>query len=91
MGHRIELEEIEVAASSLTNIHETAVIYQNLDNGMGRIVLHYSSSENLDDSSIIENLRSMLPTYMIPQKMLRHRFLPKNANGKIDRKSLQSV
>lgn len=89
MGHRIELEEIETAASSLADIHETAVTYQNLDNGMGRIILHYSSSETLDDSLINQKLKSMLPTYMMPQKIVRHEFLPKNANGKIDRKALQ--
>ena len=89
MGQWIELEEIETAASSLADIHETAVTYQNLDNGMGRILLHYSSSGILDDSLIIQKLKNMLPIYMMPQKVVRHEFLPKNANGKIDRKALQ--
>ena len=89
MGHRIELEEIETAASSLSDIHETAVTYQKLDNGMGRIILHYSSSGTLDNSFINQKLKRMLPAYMMPQKIVRHEFLPKNANGKIDRKILQ--
>lgn len=89
MGYRIELEEIETAASSLSDIHETAVTYQKLDNGMGRIILHYSSAGTLDNSFINQKLKRMLPAYMMPQKIVRHEFLPKNANGKIDRKVLQ--
>jgi len=88
MGHRIELEEIEAAVASIENIDESAVTYEKLNDGMGRILLHFKGSPELRDSTIIDNLKSKIPSYMLPQKIIRHDQLPKNANGKIDRRAL---
>jgi D-alanine--poly(phosphoribitol) ligase subunit 1 len=88
MGHRIELEEIEAAVASIEKIDESAVSYEKLNDGMGRILLHFKGSPELKDSTIIDNLKSKIPSYMLPQKIIRHDQLPKNANGKIDRRAL---
>jgi D-alanine--poly(phosphoribitol) ligase subunit 1 len=88
MGHRIELEEIEAAVASIENIDESAVTYEKLNDGMGRILLHLKGSPELYDSTIIDNLKTKIPSYMLPQKIIRHDQLPKNANGKIDRHAL---
>ena len=88
MGHRIELEEIEAAVASMEKIDESAVTYEKLNDGMGRILLHVKGSPDLEDLIIINNLKSKIPSYMIPQKIIRYDQLPKNANGKIDRRAL---
>ncbi len=88
MGHRIELEEIEAAIASIENIDESAVTYEKLNDGMGRILLHFKGSPEIKDLTIINNLKSKIPSYMLPQKIIRHDQLPKNANGKIDRRAL---
>ena len=88
MGHRIELEEIEAAVASIEKIDESAVTYEKLNDGMGRILLHFKGSPELKDLTIMNNLKSKIPSYMLPQKIIRHDQLPKNANGKIDRRAL---
>jgi acyl-coenzyme A synthetase/AMP-(fatty) acid ligase len=55
---------------------------------MGRILLHFKGSPEIKDLTIINNLKSKIPSYMLPQKIIRHDQLPKNANGNIDRRAL---
>ena len=49
-------------------------------------------SEIEDDiNEIKEELKNKIPQYMIPSKIKLMKILPKNANGKIDRKKLKEV
>jgi D-alanine--poly(phosphoribitol) ligase subunit 1 len=89
MGHRIELEEIESALFSSHDFDEVAVTYRSLGDGLGRIVAHLVCKADIQEKSIKESLKNRLPSYMIPKKFVVHDSLPKNANGKIDRKILQ--
>ncbi|MDE5973791.1 MAG: hypothetical protein K2G73_03885 [Eubacterium sp.] len=44
-----------------------------------------------DSSIVLEAVKNKVPPYMTPDKVLRIKEMPKNANGKIDRKALQSL
>ncbi len=87
MGYRIELEEIEAAIGSLNYVCETAVIYKDHDMEIGKIIAFVSSSLN-DEFKFIADLRKKIPAYMIPDKVFFYDTLPKNQNGKIDRRVL---
>lgn len=87
MGYRIELEEIEAALNCLDYISEAAVLHSR--NGqLSRIVAVVSTTGDSDDSQIRQDLRSIIPDYMIPGVFYREDVLPKNPNGKLDRKHL---
>jgi D-alanine--poly(phosphoribitol) ligase subunit 1 len=88
MGYRIELEEIEAGINVLKYINETAVIYQKVNIELGYILAFISLNEPKNESDILTDLRGILPTYMIPKKIIILEGLPKNRNGKIDRKQL---
>jgi len=89
MGYRIELEEIEAAFSSLPYINESGVIYEKINAELGQIKAFVSVSDNTKGSShILSDLRAILPPYMFPRIIHIVDILPKNANGKIDRKQL---
>lgn len=87
MGYRIELEEIEAALHCLDYVSEAAALHSNA-NGLSRIVAVVASRENFDDKRIRTDLARIIPGYMLPSVFHREEMLPKNANGKVDRRQL---
>jgi D-alanine--poly(phosphoribitol) ligase subunit 1 len=87
MGYRIELEEIEAALHCLDYVSEAAVLHTSV-NGLSRIVAIVSSRQEFDSDRIRLDLRQILPDYMIPSVFHREEILPKNPNGKVDRRCL---
>ncbi len=87
MGYRIELEEIEAALHCLDYVSEAAALHTNA-NGLSRIVAIVAPREEFDDERIRRDLGRVIPSYMIPSVFKRERVLPKNPNGKVDRRQL---
>ena len=56
--------------------------------GSKYLVGYYVAKGKLDEESILNYLRSRLPEYMIPSKLVHLEELPLTINGKLDRKSL---
>lgn len=84
MGYRIELGEIEAAAYAVEGLSSAAVVYDKQED---KIILIYTGRQK-DVSKIMNALKSRLPDYMLPQKIIRIKAMPINANGKTDRKWL---
>lgn len=84
MGHRIELGEIETAAASIEGISLCCCLY---DENYGRIVLLIDRDMRKDE--VNKRLKTMLPVYMLPGKVVAIETMPINANGKIDRVRLK--
>ena len=85
MGHRIELQEIEIAVNALEYIHFCCCLY----NKTARKIVLFYSADNECNLKIMEDLESVLPKYMIPNKYEYRDRLPLNGHGKIDRKLLE--
>jgi amino acid adenylation domain-containing protein len=92
-GHRIELGEVEVAVNSLDAVREVAVVA--VDTGDFDAKAICCAWAPTDDAPEGERLRSelqpILPAYMLPSRWLRLDNLPKNANGKIDRRRVREL
>ncbi|MBD5549668.1 MAG: amino acid adenylation domain-containing protein [Lachnospiraceae bacterium] len=84
MGHRIELGEIETAVSSLPGVSLCCCLY---DDKRSRIVLFIDKEIKKDE--VNEQLKTMIPEYMLPGKVIIEEKMPINANGKIDRVRLK--
>ena len=91
-GYRIELGEIETAVNALACIDECAVVaIQDEGFGGATICCAYVSTSGLDVTpvSLRKLLSGALPNYMLPARWMAHERLPKNINGKIDRRRLK--
>jgi D-alanine--poly(phosphoribitol) ligase subunit 1 len=88
MGYRIELEEIESAMGTLFGVKECAVVYHRFSNGLGQIVAFAAITGLVSGETILSGTAAIVPSYMVPKKMVVLETLPKNANGKIDRVAL---
>lgn len=89
MGYRIELEEIEAALMELPGVNQACAVYIRANDAFGKIVAFIAHENEPNPQELLKNLTQYLPAYMIPSKLTCMKELPKNANGKIDRKALQ--
>ncbi len=84
MGYRIELGEIETALSSLPGMEAAVCLF---DEARDHIVCVYQG--DLTAARIAEELRRLVPKYMLPNVYRQVDRIPYNANGKIDRVRLR--
>jgi D-alanine--poly(phosphoribitol) ligase subunit 1 len=87
LGYRIELGEIEHALLQVEGIGNCCVVY-NQDRK--EITLFYESDEEISVAVIRERLSAFVPKYMLPTVFHRQAQLPRNPNGKIDRRQFAS-
>jgi amino acid adenylation domain-containing protein len=91
-GYRIELGEIETALNAVEEIKECAVVGVDTEGFEGTaICCAYATREGaeIDPPAIRGQLAGLLPKYMIPSRFMAYDVLPKNVNGKIDRRTLR--
>ena len=91
-GYRIELGEIETALTSLDVVAESAVVGVDVGGFEGTaICCAYASAPGtgVKPADVGAQLRALVPAYMVPSRWLVMDALPKNVNGKIDRRALR--
>lgn len=89
-GLRIELGEIEWAISRNSNIRECAVVVHD-DDRRDKLIVAYivtNSESSFDVELLRDELRDILPDYMVPNLFVSLPSMPLTASGKIDRRSL---
>jgi amino acid adenylation domain-containing protein len=93
-GYRIELGEIETALGAMDELAEVAVVGVDTGGFEGTaICCAYAPAEGqtVEPVRLGEKLRKVLPPYMVPGRWLALEVLPKNVNGKIDRRGLREL
>lgn len=92
MGYRIELEEIEAAINRLGYVVQAAVVHKRVRDSFGHIIAYVATDdEMIADTRLRNDLKALLPSYMVPNRFVVSRELPKNANGKVDRARLRDL
>jgi amino acid adenylation domain-containing protein len=93
MGYRIELGDIEAALATHASVNEAAVIYaENPEPALAAFVSPLNRFEADSEKILREHAAAALPGYMIPQFFsLMPDGLPKNDNGKTDRRALKEM
>ncbi|MGE4092145.1 MAG: amino acid adenylation domain-containing protein [Candidatus Binatia bacterium] len=91
-GYRIELGEVEAALNALGTLVEVAVVGVKSSGFEGTVIgcAYVSQRGNtITPTALRQQLRKRLPSYMLPTRWMAVKELPKNLNGKIDRKKVQ--
>ena len=83
MGHRIELGEIETAALECDGVGRSACVYND---SAKEIVLFYTGMGG--ENSLMTQLVTRIPRYMLPAKIIKLDEMPLTDNGKLDRRFL---
>ncbi len=86
MGYRIELGDIENAASLMDGVAMSAAIYRK---DIQQIILFYTG--DAEKEKLLAYLKEKLPRYMIPGEMIKLATMPQTVNGKIDRVRLAEL
>jgi acyl-coenzyme A synthetase/AMP-(fatty) acid ligase len=87
-GYRIELGEIEHALRRIAGVDE-AIALHTTRNGVSLIIGVVASGNGVQPDLIRHEIAKAVPAYMVPGRIDVVKQLPRNANGKVDRRLLQ--
>jgi amino acid adenylation domain-containing protein len=90
-GFRIELEEIESAVARQPSVEAAAAVLHHAEAADPLLVCYVvrrGAAADPEAAELRHWLQRSLPDYMIPARFVELRALPKNVNGKLDRKAL---
>jgi amino acid adenylation domain-containing protein len=93
-GHRIELGEIEAALNGLGCLAECAVVAIETKGFEGATICCAFVPSPRAEVTLVglrKQLSTLLPNYMLPFRWMALEELPKNVNGKIDRRKLKEA
>lgn len=86
LGHRVELDEVEIAVGNIEGVTENSVVYNRETE---TIWLFYTGTATARE--IATGLRTGLPGFMVPRKMKNLDEIPKLPNGKINLRALEDL
>ncbi len=89
LGHRVELGEVEAALRAHDSVEHAVALGWPLNQISAEAIVAFVSGDSLAESVLIEKVKSVLPPYAVPQKLMMIDQMPLNPNGKIDRRALQ--
>jgi D-alanine--poly(phosphoribitol) ligase subunit 1 len=89
-GHRVELEEIDLAVQSIPGVRRalTVVIGHHEDCELN---VAFVADRVIAEDEIQALCRDKLPAYMRPARAVQFADLPRNANGKVDRRAAKAL
>lgn len=86
-GHRIELEELDLAVEAFADIRRAVSVSMPGANG-NELRVAFVATTSIDLEALRAYCRERLPVYMQPAAIRQLDSLPQNANGKVDRKAV---
>lgn len=91
-GYRISPTEIEEVACACDGVAEAvALSVPHATLGDGIVLIVHPGDSALDEARVAEHCRRLLPNFMVPHAVHLCAGLPRNANGKIDRRALRDA
>jgi len=89
-GHRIELEELDLAIEAVAGVRRAISVAVSGDNGH-ELRVAFTAVRSISIDTIRLHCRERLPSYMQPTMIRQVETLPQNANGKVDRRAAASL
>ena len=91
-GFRVELEEIEAALLRVPGIRDAAVLVSGKE-AHARVLAFVvaGGAAELDPEVVRESVRTKLPEYMVPSRVVALDAMPRTVTGKVDRSALLAL
>jgi L-proline---[L-prolyl-carrier protein] ligase len=89
-GFRIEPSEVENVIVSFQNISIASVIFDDISNTL-ICYIESTDSEDIEIQKIRESCLKHLPQYMVPDKFVTLKTMPRTSSGKIDLQALNEI
>ena len=92
-GYRVELDEVERALVAHPQVNECAAIVVSGAQETNEICVAFLSDPGAapTDREVLKHLRSLLPTYALPTRIVALDGFPRTGSGKVDRNALKEV
>ena len=91
LGNRIELGEIEAHMRDLCASDLVAAVVRDDDTSAMSDIIGVITGSDIDEDAMREALRSRLPSYMLPRRIIKLDSMPLNSSGKIDRNAIVAL
>lgn len=88
-GFRVELGEIEFHAKEFLGDKNVVCIAYDNKEGLTEIAM-FIEAEEFDSDEMVAFMRTKMPAYMIPKRIVFEQSFPLNSNGKLDRNVLKA-
>jgi acyl-coenzyme A synthetase/AMP-(fatty) acid ligase len=88
-GFRVSPLEVEAAMATLPGITDCAAIELEVKAGATVIALAYAAAVSLPDKALADHATATLARYKQPRAFYHRATLPRNANGKLNRRALR--
>jgi D-alanine--poly(phosphoribitol) ligase subunit 1 len=88
-GHRIELEEIDLAVQSIAGVRRAVAVVMATRDG-DELGVAFAADRPVAADEVLALCRTKLPAYMLPAHIFQLDDLPRNANGKVDRRATKA-
>jgi len=87
-GYRIELWEVEGALVKAAGGQAKAAAVVTDHEGAEKKIVGFVANADGDTAAIRETMKTLVPSYMVPSKIIKLEDFPKLSSGKVDMKSL---
>jgi acyl-coenzyme A synthetase/AMP-(fatty) acid ligase len=87
-GYRVDAKEIENLTNKLNNVNNSTTILIELY-GMKLLCLAIETKKKISKNLVTKKLKTNLPTYCLPKKIVFYKNFPLNINYKIDKKKIE--
>ncbi len=87
-GNRVELEEVEMHLREAVGSELSVVVAWPVEDGSAQGLVAFTVDTTRSEKDIQDRMAAQLPGYMVPSTVRFVDTLPRNINGKIDRRAL---
>lgn len=88
-GYRVELGDISSALKKCSNVKNTVVMPVGVD--IRKSIVGFVTPRNIETESVMAQLNELLPSYMVPEKIIALDEIPLSKNGKVNYRQLQEI
>jgi D-alanine--poly(phosphoribitol) ligase subunit 1 len=89
-GYRIELEEVDLAVQSIPEVRRAVAVMLTGADG-GELAVAFMADRTVAADEVHAVCKQKLPGYMQPSTIIQLSDLPRNANGKVDRRATKAL